>query len=182
MTVTITPHALTDASAAALWSAFAAAIGAEQLLACYGWPQAPTALRPGELAWGYRDLDDRLVAWGSVIRDPTTATYWHTSGVFPAFARQGYRQAIRRHLCREAFARGAEAVTLVVLDTNCAHRDRCYREAELGSPWQPSGRIWRPAPGQTLFTLLRADAELVTGIRRECADLHGLTQGGPHGA
>lgn len=156
-----------------VWRAFAAAIGSEALLACYGWPEPPCETRPGETVWGYMD-DQELIGWGSIIKDPTTATYWHASGIFPAYQAKGYRQAIRRHLCREAFARGAEAVTLVVLDTNAAHLARCHREASLGSPWQPSGRVWRPPPGQTFFTLLREDAELVTGIRRECSDLHGV--------
>lgn len=163
-----------------VWDNFAAQVGAPQLKACYGWTVPPRAARPSETVWSYRD-GAQLVGWGSLVKDPTTAVYWHASGIFPVFQGQGYRQAIRQHLCREAFARGAQAVTLVVLDTNQAHLARCYREAEAGSPWQPSGRIWRPAPGQTLFTLLREDAPLVTGMRAECAELHGITQGGPHG-
>ncbi len=165
------PDAIRLADPMWVWEQFAQHLGPEALLACYGWKFPPLQTRPGETVWFYRD-GGALVGWGSIVKDPTTAVFWHASGVFPAYQGRGYREAIRRHLCTEAFARGAEAVSLVVLDTNPQHLERCHREAVAGSPWQPSGRIWRPAPGQTIFTLLREDAPLVTGIRRECSDLH----------
>jgi len=143
-------------SAAALWAEFAADLGPEQLEACYGWKVPPATLRPGESVWSFHDAGD-LIGWGSLVKDPTTELYWYASGVFPAFSRQGYRQAIRRHLCAEAFGQGATAVSLCVLDTNPEHQERLEREEKTGSPWKVSGRVWRPTPGYLIFTVLRDD-------------------------
>ena len=149
-----------------VWWTFADAIGDEALLQCYGWKRPPTARRSGEMVWEYEQAVEgpikATVGWGSLIKDPTTPAYWHASGVFPTFQRMGYRQAIRQHLCGEAFARGAEAVSLVVLDTNPEHLTRCEREEKAGSPWKLSGAIWRPQPGQRIFTLLRVDWQAQT--------------------
>ena len=127
-------------SVAAIWAEFAADLGPEQLEACYGWKVPPATLRPGESLWAYYDVGD-LIGWGSLVKDPTTSLYWYASGIFSAFARQGYRQAIRRHLCAEAFSRGAAAVSLCVLDTNPAHQERLEREEKAGSPWKASVRV-----------------------------------------
>jgi Acetyltransferase (GNAT) family len=163
----ITPYAMDSFKAASIWWWFAGELGAQALLDCYGWSAPPVALRPGESAWMY--LEGRgewmphgpPIGWGSIIKDPTTRTFWQCSGVFPEFQRRGYRQAIRQHLCAEAFARDATAVSLVVLDTNPQHLERCHREADAGSPWQPSARKWRPEPRETTFTLLLEDARRV---------------------
>jgi len=162
-----------DLEARLVWTEFSSQIGGDALLKCYGWHRAPWTLRPGELAWAYRTEDDLVVGWGSLIKDPTAAVYWHASGVFPAFARRGYRRAIRRHLCAEAFARGAQAVSLAVLDTNPEHLMRCQREADEGGPWRLSGHLALPPPGQTVFTLMLEDARRVVPSRdRACCCAH----------
>lgn len=154
-----------------IWRDFAWAIGPAALLASYGWKAAPLALRPLERAWAYHEGPD-LIGWGSLIKDPTTPLYWHASGVFPAFQRRGYRQAIRQHLCSEAFQVGAQAVALCVLDTNPDHLTRCLREGAQGSPWRESGRVWRPAPAFTIFTLLREDAPAEWLGAKACCCFH----------
>jgi GNAT superfamily N-acetyltransferase len=174
VTPAITPIPLSDSSAAHLWDAFAATLGPEVLEACYGWKTAPPALRLGERAWAYRGLTPAFVGWGSLIKHPTTDVYWQASGVFPAFQRRGYRQAIRRHLCTTAFDLGATAVAIEVLDTNTEHLDRCFRESNANGPFQPSGFNCLPAPGFTIFTMLRKDApaEWLTEHACCCHHLH----------
>jgi len=153
-----------------VWDNFACQIGEELLRACYGWTVPPRVARPGETVWSYRAgrNQESLIGWGSLIKDPTTPLYWYAAGVFPAFARRGYRQAIRQHLCTTAFAWGAEAVSLVVLGTNPEHLWRCHREAVAGSPWKWSGNSWRPTPF-SVFTLLRQDATHLADDPRTCA-------------
>lgn len=137
-----------------MWRMFAAAAGDEEMRACYGWESPPACARWGERVYAFLD-GTVTVAWASLARYPKEPNWFELAlGVWPALRRRGYRRRVLGLCAAEAFALGAEHVSMLVLDSAAAHAAQCLREAGAGSEWAYAGRVWYP-DAYRVFTVSR---------------------------
>jgi GNAT superfamily N-acetyltransferase len=141
-----------------MWESFALALGPKELLACYGWDAVPADARWGETVYTFHLADGHgvVVGWSSLAKYPKEPDVFELAiGVWPAHQGNGYRRDILKITAAVAFVdHGAEQVVMLVLDSCTKHAAQCLRDAETGSPWVYSGRVWHGDPLRS-FTLTR---------------------------
>jgi hypothetical protein len=141
-----------------LWESFALALGPQEMSACYGWDAVPADARWGETVYKFHRADAHgvIIGWSSLAKYPKEPDVFELAlGIWPAYQRNGYRHSILDLTATVAFTEhGAEHVVMLVLDSATVHARVCLAEAEAGSPWVYSGRVWHGDPLRS-FTLTR---------------------------
>lgn len=140
-----------------VWESFALALGPRETTACYGWDSVPADARWGETVYKFHAPDGGVVVgWSSLSKYPKEPDVFElTIGVWPAHQGNGHRRVVLDLTAEAAFqAHGAEQVVMLVLDSAVKHSRQCLRDAERGSPWAYSGRVWHPDQLR-MFTLTR---------------------------
>jgi hypothetical protein len=130
-----------------LWRSFGDAIGQAKLREAYGsyWPRHPVA---GELVWRFTEFGHE-VAWSAARRDPVEPIAWLMLGVWPAFQRYGWADAIRAWTAAAAFANwpAIDAVGVAILHSNPTHLARWASKDD----WRFVGALEYPRPGESIF-------------------------------
>lgn len=155
------PHRLAMVRAThprSMWASFALALGPKEMTACYGWDEVPGDARWGETVYKFHAQDGHgvVVGWSSLSKYPKEPDVLELAiGIWPAHQGNGHRRAILDLTAKAAFLGfGAEQVVMLVLDSCTKHAQQCLRDAERGSAWVYSGRVWHPDQLR-MFTLTR---------------------------
>lgn len=171
--------------AGALWESFAIALGAKEMVACYGWDETPRNARWGEAVYKFHSEDERgaVVGWSSLSKYPKEPDVFELAiGVWPSHQGNGYRRDILDQTVNVAFVdHRVEQVVMLVLDSCKKHAVQCLRDAERGSPWVYSGRVWYPDPLRTFTLTLEAWESSDAGYSQVGGSTHGTWGAGRNG-
>ncbi len=147
-----------EPSPGAMWADFSHAWGPSVMSDCYGAEELPLEARHGETVYSFWPVGVTcpLAGWSSVAEYPKEPGHFELAlGVWPEYQRRGHRTEILELTAGHAFATlNASLLTMLVFDSNVRHAAQCLREANAGSPWTYSGRVWYP-DALRMFTLTR---------------------------
>ena len=131
-----------------LWADFFAACGPGVMADAYGWDAPQQTCRGNERVFEFHSPRYGLVAWSSVSEYPKEPGHYELAlGVWPLYQGAGYRRQVLEATAGLMFSNPALAtrqLTMLVYDTCPLHAAQCLRDAERGSAWVYSGRIWYP--------------------------------------
>ena len=139
-----------------MWADFSRALGPEAMEDCYGTAALPLDARWGETVWKFHEASGLVAAWASVAEYPKEPGNFELAlGVWPRHQGRGHRQSVLALVADEVFTwRPSSMIVMQVFDTAQKHSAQCLRDAERGSAWVYSGRVWYPDALRT-FTLTR---------------------------